>query len=91
MNFFKKLFSRTKLPQVSAAPTGLSSSRLDELVSEHKFTSACIAHLSSQFPVYARHHGNDATACAISTLKAKKVELEAAIEVLRQFLNSTSS
>lgn len=91
MNFFKRIFGRTKPPQISVAHTTLSRSRLDELITEHKFTSACIAHLSSQFPVYARQHGNDATACAISTLKAKKVELEAAIEVLQNFLNSTSS
>lgn len=90
MKFLKKIFSKVE-QHSSAIPSNLSHARLQELVTEHKFTSACIAHLSSQFPSYARQHGNDTTACAISTLKSKKVELEAAIEVLQNFLNSTSS
>jgi hypothetical protein len=91
MNFFKKILGKRTPQQVDPAPGHLSELRLSELIAEHRFICATLAHLSSSFPTYARQHGNDSTTFAISSLKAKKVELEAKIEVLRHFLNSTSS
>ncbi len=80
MNWLRALFRRAAPP---VEPQGMT------LTQQHRFVSACIAHLSSSFPRYAREHGHDATAGAITSLKMRKVELEAQLEVLKA-LNESS-
>lgn len=65
---------------------------LDKLIAEHRLVSAAILQLSSNhansgYTQYARSHGPDAVDQARKNLYTKKVELEAQIDVLRDYLN----
>lgn len=66
-----------------------SEEYLESLINEHKLVAASIIRLSdpaSGAAVYARNHNHDTIVLAITQLRAKKVELEAKIDVLREFL-----
>lgn len=57
----------------------------EKLQQEHKLVSATITRLTvTDFPRYARSHGADIVTAAVSNLKAKKVELEAQIDLLAE-------
>lgn len=59
----------------------------DKLINEHKLVSASINRLTTtDYPRQARAHGADTIHAAVQNLKAKKVELEAQIDVLNEFL-----
>lgn len=65
---------------------------LDKLIAEHRLVSASILHLTggtpnSAYTRFARAHGPDAVDQARKNLYAKKVELEAQIDVLKDYLN----
>ena len=65
---------------------------LDKLIAEHRLISAAILQLTSNhadngYARYARTHGIDAVDQARKNLYTKKVELEAQIDVLREYLN----
>lgn len=62
----------------------------EHLINEHKMISASIVRLTDPqhgAMQYARAHGHDAVAAAASNLKTRKVELEAQIDLLTEFLN----
>jgi len=59
---------------------------LDKLIAEHRLVSATIGKLSSN-TVYARNHGAAVVSLAMDDLRKKKVELEATIDVLSEYLN----
>jgi len=59
-----------------------------KLINEHKLVSTSITRLTTtDWPRQARQHGADVVGAAVSNLKAKKVELEAQIDVLSEFLD----
>lgn len=59
----------------------------EKLINEHKLISASISRLVEiEYAKYARAHGADIVTLAVSNLKARKVELEAHIDVLTDFL-----
>lgn len=59
-----------------------------KLINEHRLVSASIARLGEiEYAKYARAHGYDAAALALTNLKARKVELEVQIDVLTDFLH----
>lgn len=65
---------------------------LDKLIAEHRLVSASILQLTSNhadggYARYARAHGPDAVDQAKKNLYVRKVELEAQIDVLRDYLN----
>lgn len=62
---------------------------LKNLQDEHKFTRATITELSSgkHIRMYVNDNGVGAVDSALAILQAKKVELEAKINVLNEFLN----
>jgi hypothetical protein len=65
---------------------------LDKLIAEHRLISAAILQLSSKhsdsgYARYVRSHGVDAVDQARKNLYVRKVELEAQIDVLRDYLN----
>ena len=63
---------------------------LEKLVNEHKLVSTSLTHLQGQgsYNQKARQHGIDAVVLAVTNLKARKVELEAMIDVLTEFLEA---
>lgn len=64
-----------------------SEEYLQTLVNEHKLISASISQmLEVSYSRYARSHGADVVAAAASKLRTRKVELEAQIDVLTDFL-----
>ena len=66
-----------------------STEYLERLQNEHKLVATSITQLTvHDYPRYARAHGVDPVAGAVSNLKAKKVELEAMIDVLAEFLKA---
>ena len=59
----------------------------EKLQAEHKFVSATITRLTvTNFKQYAQQHGPDIITAAASNLKARKVELEAQIDLIAEFL-----
>ena len=65
-----------------------SKEYLENLQNEHKLVSAAISQITTHAYVrFARTHGADPVAAAASNLKARKVELEAQIDVLTEFLS----
>ena len=58
---------------------------LEKLIAEHRIVSATMNKLSTS-QVYVRNHGA-AVASAIDNLKVKRIELEAMIDVLQEYLN----
>ncbi len=61
---------------------------LDKLVNEHKLVSASITQLTDRYKQYAPFHGADAMTAALTSLRGQKVELEAKIDVLNEFLRA---
>ena len=60
-----------------------------QLINEHKLISASIAQLSDiGYARYARSHGVDTIIAALSQLKTKKVELEAMIDVINEYVKN---
>jgi hypothetical protein len=75
------------------APTGtrmqtFSEERLQQLRDEQTLVIKALAHLMMKVPVYARMHGNDLLAGTMNNLKMKRLELEAMIQALDEFLHS---
>ena len=66
-----------------------SHEHLDKLIAEHRLVSATIARLSSPSTnaVYARNHGAAVIIVALDDLRKKKVQLEATIDALSEYLN----
>ena len=62
---------------------------LDALIAEHRLVSASIAHIQApaNYNRFVRTNSYDSVALAISTLTAKRVELEAKIDVLNDYLD----
>ena len=64
-----------------------SEEYLTQLINEHKLVSASITALTvTDFRKYVMNHNVDIVTAASSNLKARKVELEAMIDVLTDFL-----
>lgn len=59
---------------------------LEKLIAEHRLVSATMNKLSSS-PVYVRNHGAQGVSIAVDNLKIKRIELEAMIDVLQEYLN----
>ena len=66
-----------------------SQENMDKLIAEHRLVAASIAHLrnSGQYAKQQRNHGGQSVDAAIASMSARKVELEAYIDVLHEFLN----
>lgn len=62
---------------------------LDRLIAEHKLVSSALTHIMhNKYPLFVRQHTVDVVAGAVSNLRTKKVELEAMIDVLTEYLHS---
>jgi hypothetical protein len=61
---------------------------LTKLINEHKLVNASIHQLTDRYKQYLQAHSPDALTAALTSLRGKKVELEAKIDVVGQFLNS---
>jgi len=59
---------------------------LDQLINEHKLVNASIHQLTDRYKQYVQAHSPDALTAALTTLRGKKVELEAKIDVLSEYL-----
>jgi hypothetical protein len=65
-----------------------SQEYLEKLIAEHKLVSASIARLRGEdFNRHSRNHGAAAVSMALSTMTSRKVELEAYIDTLADYLN----
>jgi len=65
-----------------------SKEYLDDLIAEHRLVSASINHITHVQPArFFKTHGSDAIALALQNLHAKKVQLEAMIDVLTEYIN----
>lgn len=61
----------------------------DKLINEHKLVSASITQITThEWNRYARAHGAEVASAAVSNLKARKVELEAQIDVINEYLTA---
>lgn len=81
-----KIFKRNKKEKKDMKH--FSDEYREKLQNEHKLVSASITHLTtSGWPRFARAHGADVVTAAVSNLKVRKVELEAQIDVLTEFLD----
>lgn len=66
----------------------LSREFLNQLVAEHKLVSAAIGQiLHQQYNTFSRNHGIPVVDAAVMNLKVKKLELEAKIDALSEYLN----
>jgi hypothetical protein len=64
-----------------------SEEYMQSLINEHKLVSASVTQLlETRYQWYARQHGADVVAAAASNLRIRKVELEAQIDLLDEFL-----
>jgi len=61
---------------------------LDQLINEHKLVNSSIHQLIDRYKQYLPAHGADAMQAALTSLRGKKVELEAKIDVLGEFLRA---
>jgi citrate synthase len=59
----------------------------NKLIAEHKLIAASIARIETEQHIYAQRHHLSSIANAISNLKARKIELEAQIDVLEDYLH----
>jgi hypothetical protein len=65
-----------------------SQEYLEKLVAEHKLVSASLAQLKTvNYQRHSRVHGNAPVDLAIGNMAARKVELEAYIDSLSEYLN----
>ena len=65
-----------------------SQEYLEKLVAEHKLVSASLVQLKTlNYQRHSRVHGNVSVDTAISNMAARKVELEAYIDTLQEYLN----
>lgn len=85
MNFFK-IKRKTDIVKEKQMQY-FSQEYRDALVNEHKLVSASILKLSENFRNYIAHHTAEVVTKTLSDLKTKKVELEAKIDCLDEFLN----
>lgn len=81
---FKSIFSK---PILEKHMQHFSEEYLNKLVAEHKMVSASLARLKGpEFNAYARSHTADQVNSAIYNFSVQRVELEAKIDVLRDYL-----
>jgi hypothetical protein len=81
-----KLFTRNK--QKEKLMQHFSEEYRQSLINEHKLISVAIAQLvDTGYGKYARTHGVDAVQGAASKMRIRKVELEAMIDVLTDFIH----
>ncbi len=65
-----------------------SKEYLNDLIAEHKLVSASINHIAQVQPAkFYRTHGADAVSLALQNLNSKRVQLEAMIDVLDEYIN----
>lgn len=68
--------------------THFSQEYLDKLIAEHKLVSVSFQQLkTTHLTRQTRQHGSQAVDMALANLAAKKVELEAFIDTLNEYLN----
>lgn len=86
---FNRFLKKQKLIEIPKHMEIFSHDYKDKLIAEHKLVSASIAHMSSPyvFANFARVHGNDVCVESLTNLRVQKVQLEAKIDVLSEFLN----
>lgn len=85
MKWLKKLLFKHQ--DRKALMQHFSDEYLQSLINEHKLVSASIKQLiENRYQLYARTHGADTVSAAASNLRTRKVELEAQIDVLNDFL-----
>ena len=67
-----------------------SKEYLDQLIAEHKLVSVSIGRITERdYPRFAKSHGVAAVDTAVLQLKSKKVQLEAMIDSLSDYINPT--
>lgn len=86
---FNSFFKKPKLIEIPKHMEIFSHDYKDKLIAEHKLVSASIAHITNAhvFSHFARVHGNDVCVESLTNLRVQKVQLEAKIDVLSEFLN----
>jgi hypothetical protein len=85
-NLIRALF-KEKTPKKESHMEMFSLEYRDKLVAEHKLISASIGHLQGDHMARFMHrHQSDPVRGALASMKVRKVELEAQIDVLNDFL-----
>jgi len=86
---FNRFFKKPKPIEIPKHMELFSHDYKDKLVAEHRLVSAAIAHMSNPhvFTNFARTHGNDVCVESLTNLRVQKVQLEAKIDVLSEFLD----
>jgi hypothetical protein len=83
------MFKFLKRKRKSKDMQKFSKEYLDDLIAEHRLVSASITHITQVQPAkFYKTHGSDAVSLALQNLYAKKVQLEAMIDVLSEYIGS---
>ena len=85
----KRLLELFRKPRKESHMQVFTKEYLDQLIAEHKLVSASIAHIQTggNYARFVRNHSQDAVAAGLGALMAKRVELEAKIDVLQDYLD----
>jgi len=82
-----KLFRRFKMKKEKHMNL-FSQDYLDQLIAEHKLVSVAIGRITERdYPRFAKSHGVAAVDTAVLQLKSKKVQLEAMIDSLLEYIS----